>query len=253
MRLSINFEAVQAAETRLVVDSLASGGLSFLAGIALLLISLRRPLDDLQKAARFAGDLDQSESGYLQVGSRLTEIQRLAEALNWTAICLSDERGRRSQSEARKQAITDSALDCIFTTDQNGLILEFNPSSERTLGYALLEVLQQPMIDLLVPPEYRARHQKAIDDFLAQRSDRIVNRRFRGEVLCRDGSRLPMEIAITSVAIPGGVLLTYFARDIRQQLAAQEALAASERRFRGWWKALPRWSSKPTPTSTGTT
>ena len=39
------------------------------------------------------------------------------------------------QSEARKTAILNSALDCIITIDHEGSITEFNPAAERTFGY----------------------------------------------------------------------------------------------------------------------
>ena len=44
------------------------------------------------------------------------------------------------QSEARKAAILDSALDCIVTIDHEGRITEFNPAAERTFGYRRDEV-----------------------------------------------------------------------------------------------------------------
>src|SRR5712691_9783175 len=53
------------------------------------------------------------------------------------------------QTEARKAAFFQSALDCIITIDHNGLILEFNPAAEATFGYASEAVLGKPMAELI--------------------------------------------------------------------------------------------------------
>ena len=39
------------------------------------------------------------------------------------------------ESDARKSAILDSALDCIITIDHEGRIVDFNPAAEETFGY----------------------------------------------------------------------------------------------------------------------
>ena len=43
------------------------------------------------------------------------------------------------QSEARKSAVLEAALDCIITADVQGRIVEFNPAAERTFGYTRAE------------------------------------------------------------------------------------------------------------------
>src|SRR5207248_1775809 len=40
------------------------------------------------------------------------------------------------ESEARKGAILEAALDCIVTIDHDGKITEFNPAAEKTFGYS---------------------------------------------------------------------------------------------------------------------
>jgi PAS domain S-box-containing protein len=45
------------------------------------------------------------------------------------------------QSEARKTAILDTALDAIITIDHEGKVVEFNPAAERTFGYRGADVV----------------------------------------------------------------------------------------------------------------
>ncbi len=40
------------------------------------------------------------------------------------------------ESEARKSAVLEVALDCIIAIDRDGRITEFNPAAEKTFGYA---------------------------------------------------------------------------------------------------------------------
>src|SRR5262249_38585965 len=46
-----------------------------------------------------------------------------------------------SESEARRRAILQAALDCIVTIDQEGKIIEFNPAAEETFGYRREEIV----------------------------------------------------------------------------------------------------------------
>ncbi|MBC7856473.1 MAG: PAS domain S-box protein, partial [Pirellulaceae bacterium] len=53
------------------------------------------------------------------------------------------------QSEARKSAILETALDCIITMDHEGKVVEFNPAAEKTFGYRGADVIGQELGDLI--------------------------------------------------------------------------------------------------------
>ena len=59
------------------------------------------------------------------------------------------------ESDERKRAILDAALDCVITVDENGAVLEFNPAAERTFGYRAAEAIGADMAELIVPPSLR--------------------------------------------------------------------------------------------------
>src|SRR5262249_39653091 len=56
------------------------------------------------------------------------------------------------QSEARKAAILETALDCILTIDHEGKIVEFNPAAERTFGYRRAAPPVPPTDAPIAPP-----------------------------------------------------------------------------------------------------
>src|SRR5205823_5709398 len=53
------------------------------------------------------------------------------------------------ESEARKTAILETALDAIITIDHHGRILEFNPAAEAVFGYTRDEAVGRPMAELI--------------------------------------------------------------------------------------------------------
>lgn len=64
------------------------------------------------------------------------------------------------QSEARKSAILETALDCIITMDHEGKVVEFNPATEKTFGYSRAEVVGQELARFIIPPSLRDSHHK---------------------------------------------------------------------------------------------
>ena len=70
------------------------------------------------------------------------------------------------ESEARLQAITDSAQNAIVMMDPQGLITFWNPAGEKILGYRSDEVLGKELHQLLTPARFRAAHYAAHPKFL---------------------------------------------------------------------------------------
>jgi PAS domain S-box-containing protein len=121
-----------------------------------------------------------------------------------------------SGSEARKNAMLESALDCVISIDELGRIVEFNPAAERTFGRARSDVLGKVMVDLLVPDDYRERHLEAFRAASARRrAARRPAPRARG--LRGDGSRFPVEISVTSIHVGDTPSFTAYLRDITER------------------------------------
>ena len=67
-------------------------------------------------------------------------------------------RRRCARADARTRAMLDAALDGVVMIDHDGAIVEFNPAAERIFGYGREAVVGRQMVDLIVPPAYRAAH-----------------------------------------------------------------------------------------------
>jgi PAS domain S-box-containing protein len=143
-----------------------------------------------------------------------------------------DERKRaeeeRRDSEARKAAILDSALDCIVTIDHEGCITEFNPAAGRTFGYSRDEVLGRPLADVIIPPTLRQRHREGFARYLATGEARVLGRRIEMTAVRADGSEFPTELAITRIPLDGPPSFTGYLRDITERKQSEEELRRSE-------------------------
>ena len=128
------------------------------------------------------------------------------------------------QSEARKSAVLEAALDCIITADVQGCIVEFNPAAERTFGYSRAEVLGQLIAETIVPPPLRAAHERGLEHYLATGEGPILHQRIEVTGMRQGGEEFPVEIAIVPMGEGEGRGFTAYLRDItaRRNAASQQ-------------------------------
>ncbi len=131
------------------------------------------------------------------------------------------------------RAILDTALDCIISMDQSGLILEFNPAAERVFGFSRSEAIGRELAELIVPPALRQSHRRGLSHYLATGEGPVLGRRIEINALRRDGSEILVELAITAFKVEGVPVFTAYLRDITERVqtekrrAAQYAVASS--------------------------
>ena len=133
------------------------------------------------------------------------------------------------QSEARKSAILDSALDCILTIDHVGRITEFNLAAERTFGYRRDDVVGKELADVIIPPSLREQHRQGFARYLATGNARVLGKRVEMTAVHADGNEFPVELTITRIPWDGPPAFTGYLRDITKRKHSEEALKRSER------------------------
>ncbi len=152
---------------------------------------------------------------------------------------MDDQHRRLRDSEARKAAILESALDCVVTMDAEGRVVDFNPAAERTFGYSREEVVGRELSELIVPPSLRAAHRARLARQLATGRPGYLNQRLEMPAVRADGSELPVELTITRTDVGGAPLFTGYLRDLTEVRRAQEDLRDAERRFRALVEQMP--------------
>ena len=139
------------------------------------------------------------------------------------------------ESEARKAAILEAALDCIITIDHMDRVIDFNPAAEKTFGYQRTDVLGRNMAELIIPPQFREAHYRGLARFLATGEGPLLGKRIEVDAMRMDGNTFPVELAITTIRTGEQPLFTAYLRDITQRKEGEtdrERLLESERAAR---------------------
>lgn len=141
--------------------------------------------------------------------------------------CMVRRKAERTvrDSEARKMAMFQTALDCIISIDHEGQIVEFNPAAEQTFGYRREDVLGRELADLIIPPALRDPHRRGLAHYLATGEGPILNRRLDLTAVRADGHEFPVELTVTCIALDGPPLFTAYLRDISERQVAERAKA----------------------------
>lgn len=147
----------------------------------------------------------------------ITELHRAEDALR--------------ESEQRKAAVLNAALDCIITIDRDQQVIEFNPAAETTFGYTREQVLGKPIGELIIPPSLREQHRRGMAHYLATGDGPLLDRRVELTAMKADGSEFPIELSLTRISDHAPLLFTAFIRDITEQQRAAESLRNSEARL----------------------
>ena len=103
---------------------------------------------------------------------------------------LAVERELRA-SEARAEAIIDSALDAVVLMDLAGRIFDWNPAAERIFGWRRDEVLGLELASLIIPPGLREGHRRGLAHYAATGEGPVLGRRLELRALRRDGRSFP--------------------------------------------------------------
>jgi two-component system cell cycle sensor histidine kinase/response regulator CckA len=129
-------------------------------------------------------------------------------------------------------AVAVQAAPCgILAVDDTGSIILVNPEIERIFGYRAVELIGEPM-EKLVPDRVRKTHAAHHVRYMTAPASRHLG---RGRDLAgrhKDGHEVPIEIALTPVQHPKGLLVLASIIDITERRQAESQLRESENRFR---------------------
>ena len=145
-------------------------------------------------------------------------------------------RQRERRSEIFKSAIVDNAVTAIVTTDNEGHIVEFNPTAERLFGRHRDGVMGRVLGEVLLPERRRAAHRAEMARM--RHGERIAGLGRPTEMLGlrADGLEFPFEMLVVEIDIDDQVFFTGFMTDLTERRTAalqierqRDALRQSEK------------------------
>jgi len=149
-----------------------------------------------------------------------------------TALCglfqdvTAQKEAQQELGETREylQSILDNSPVIIITTDMNDNIVSFNKGAERSLGYAADEMIGKPLTQLYQDPTKRVEFLRLI------RSDKTVQD-YSFELVCKDGSLLPVSLTLAQLKDPSGRMIgtVGMSKDISHRKALMGQILQSER------------------------
>jgi PAS domain S-box-containing protein len=124
------------------------------------------------------------------------------------------------QSEERTRLVLDTAPDAFITLDSDGRITSWNVAAERMFGWTREEAVGRTMRDLIIPAEYRERHDERRMELVAN-DDPRATQTYEVELVRRDGQRFPGEATVSRVETRGEALVSGFITDTTERLRRQ--------------------------------
>jgi diguanylate cyclase (GGDEF)-like protein/PAS domain S-box-containing protein len=140
--------------------------------------------------------------------------------------------------EGVTRSILDAALDCVVVMGTDGRVVDWNLTAEQTFGYSRDEALGSELAELIVPPEMREAHRFGLARHVATGTERMLGHRLELEAVRADGSRLPVELAVTRLDHDPPLFVGHL-RDITHRRGTADAIEAAERRYRNLVERLP--------------
>lgn len=132
-------------------------------------------------------------------------------------------------SEHAARAIIDTALDAFLQTDATGRITDWNHSAEALFGWTYAEVIGHKVEDTVMTPALRDEAVAARERFQTTGEITFLGHRLEREMVKRDGTVFPVEMAATALAQSDGLLFNLFIRDLTAKNATEAQLRQAQK------------------------
>ncbi len=130
----------------------------------------------------------------------------------------------------RLEAILDSTLSGIVTIDTSGTIDTANRAIEHMTGYTRAEIVGRN-VSMLMPEPHASAHDSYIEHYLMTGNRRIIGIGRDVELRKKDGTTIPIHLAVSEFEISDERYFTGIITDIRDRQAAAERLRETERQL----------------------
>lgn len=144
--------------------------------------------------------------GMAWLGGRLRHIGLVA----------SEAAAELSSRQAHLKLILDTVPEAMIVIDEQGVIQSFSAAAERLFGYSAAEAIGQN-VRILMPSPYREQHDTYIRNYLNSGERRIIGIGRSVMAQRKDGTTVPVELAVGELKSGGKRYFTGFVRDLTER------------------------------------
>jgi PAS domain S-box-containing protein len=134
------------------------------------------------------------------------------------------------ESEARKRAIMQAALDGIVTIDHEGRMVELNSAAEKIFGQSQSKLIGENVLGV-IPASFKPWFKNGLANCFAGAKGPIQGSRIEMPALRTDGSHFFAEFTITQIRLLGRPMFTLYIRDITKHKHAEAELRSLPQRI----------------------
>lgn len=136
------------------------------------------------------------------------------------------------EEQARRLAtMIQSALDAVILVDDQGRILEWNPSAEAMFGWSSEDIHGRFLHETIVPPDFRQAHIEGLNRMREGQSGRILGKRIETRGLRSSGEEFPLELSIVRLHQGDRCLFGAYIRDLTEQKRVENELRLAATTF----------------------
>lgn len=166
------------------------------------------------------------EEPFTEVGQIAQQYNRVIDKVNLEIEQRDQAFTAFKQSEFRKGAILQAAMDCIVTINARGNIIEFNPAAEQCFGLSRKSVLNKNFFHLFITDGSRTAALNSLAQGFVSSDGLVLKRQNIAELSRSDGEEFPAEIVVTQTTdnTQPQIEYTLHIRDITKQIKLQNRL-----------------------------
>jgi len=134
-----------------------------------------------------------------------------------------------TETEEHFRSLSKSSTAAILiSADHTGAIVSWNPAAERAFGYAEVEVLGRPLMDI-VPERYREAHHQGFQRAVHSDEQRIIGKSVEVYGLKKSGEEFPIQMSLGTWKQAGKKYFNAIILDISERKQAEEKLQTLSR------------------------
>ncbi|MEO0898339.1 MAG: PAS domain S-box protein [Bacteroidota bacterium] len=129
------------------------------------------------------------------------------------------------------KSIYDQAIEGLLVVDASGIIIEANDASQKMFGYDTLDELIGKSVDLLLPENLRAAHQRHRQRYRTNPVKRHMGHGLELQGVKKDGTPLTLEISLNPIEFENEKLVCAHIIDVSQRAKLEKLSRENEAMF----------------------